>query len=54
MSDRKTITATDGNILTNGVIYGTKIYLADDIDETKFREITLEEYNKISEVTEDE
>ena len=41
---RKTITATDGHILTNGEIYGKTIYLADGMDESAFHEITEAEY----------
>lgn len=46
---RRVITATEGNILTNGEIYGTEIYLADGMDGAGFYEITLEEYKVILE-----
>ena len=46
---RRVITATEGNILTNGEIYGTEIYLADGVDGAGFYEITLEEYKVILE-----
>lgn len=44
---RKTITASDGHILTDGDIYGTVIHLADGMDESAFHEITREEYDAI-------
>lgn len=40
----KTITATDGHILTDGKTYGTEIFLAEGVDASTFHEITLEEY----------
>lgn len=54
MNDRKVISATDGNILTDGTIYGKHIFLAKDADESKFHEITIEEYNKMLEEAETE
>ena len=44
---RKTITASDGYVLTDGEIYGTVIHLADGMDESAFHEITDEEYDAI-------
>ena len=44
--DRKTLYASDGMILTDGEIYGTQIHLADGVDESKFYEISREEYEK--------
>ncbi len=44
---RKTITAADGHVLTNGEIYGTVIYLAEGVDASRFYEITREEYEAI-------
>ena len=44
---RKTITASDGHILTNGEIYGTTVFLADGVDASTFYEITEEEYIQI-------
>lgn len=44
--ERRILKASSGMILTDGETYGTTIYLGEDADETKFREITLEEYNK--------
>jgi hypothetical protein len=44
--DRKIIKAAENMILTNGEIYGTKIYLANDVDENTFFEITKEEYEE--------
>ena len=43
--ERRILKASSGMILTDGEIYGTTIYLGEDVDETKFYEITLEEYN---------
>ena len=40
----KTITASEGMILTNGKVHGTEIFLADDVDASEFYEITREEY----------
>ena len=44
---RKVIEASEGMILTNGKIFGTKIYLAEGVDDAEFREITLGEYENI-------
>lgn len=44
---REYIEANDGMILTDGVIFGKKILLADGADQTKFYEITEEEYNEL-------
>lgn len=49
MAVRHVIKASDGHILTNGEIYGTKIYLGEDISADDFREITLDEYRAILE-----
>lgn len=45
--DRKILISSDGMILTNGEIYGKTIYLADGEDESAFKEITQEEYEKL-------
>lgn len=45
--ERKIIKASEGMILTDGKTYGTEVYLADGIDETQFREIPIEDYEKI-------
>lgn len=47
--ERKVIEASEGMILTDGEIYGIKIYLADGENESKFYEITKEEYEKLTE-----
>lgn len=44
---REIIKATGGNVLTNGEIYGSEIYLAEGMDEASFYEITSEEYENI-------
>ena len=44
---RKTITASEGHMLTNGVVYGLVIHLAEGMDGSDFYEITDEEYNAI-------
>ena len=47
------LTASDGMILTDGEIYGTKIYLAAGMSPDAFREISLEQYEK-QEIEEEE
>lgn len=44
---RDYIEASEGMILTDGVTYGKKIFLAEGVDKTAFYEITEEEYNEI-------
>ena len=44
---RKILTANNGKVLTNGEIYGKVIYLAEGADESKFYEITEEEYENV-------
>ena len=44
----KKITASDGMVLTNGEIYGKEIYLGKFDSPNKYREITKEEYTKIT------
>lgn len=50
---RKTLTASEGHILTNGTAYGRIIYLADGADASLFHEITDEEYAEILAETSD-
>ena len=45
--DLRVIGASEGKVLTNGEIYGRKIYLADNVNEEDFYEITEEEYQLI-------
>ena len=45
--DGNIIEASKGMILTNGEIYGKKIYLADDVKADEFKEIAEEEYEKL-------
>lgn len=49
MKTRMIIYADEGKILTDGKIYGTEIYLADERSSDEFEEITKEEYEKILE-----
>lgn len=49
MKTRTILYADDGKILTNGEIYGKQIYLAEGMDASAFYEISIEEYNAISE-----
>ena len=38
--------ATSGMVLTDGVIFGKKILIAEGVDKNAFYEITEEEYKK--------
>lgn len=46
---RESIKAQESYILTNGEIYGTEIYLAIGVNKEDFKEITMDEYQKILE-----
>lgn len=43
------LTASENMILTDGEIYSKELFLAVGVDESKFYEITEEEYNKMFE-----
>lgn len=45
--NRKYLRATEGNIYTDGEIYGKEILLAEGVDASAFYEITVAEYEKI-------
>ena len=49
MKTRKVLYADKGKVLTNGTIYGTKIYLAEGRSADEFYEISAEEYAAIME-----
>ena len=44
---RTILTASEGYVLTDGVIYGTKIFLAEERDAADFYEISRDEYARI-------
>ena len=43
---RTVLTASEGFVLTDGEIYGTKIFLAEGRNPADFYEISLEEYEQ--------
>ncbi len=47
MKTRKVIYADEGKVLTDGKIYGKRIYLGEGIDVDKFYEISDAEYAEI-------
>ena len=53
MKTRKVIYADEGKVLTNGTIYGTKIYLAEGQNGEDFYEISEEEYAEIMKAQEE-
>ena len=50
---RTSIKAAEGNILTNGEIYGKELFLAEGMEESSFYEITDAEYQQILKKTEE-
>ena len=49
MKIRNILYADEGKVLTDGIIYGTEIYLEEGRNANEFKEITVEEYNEILE-----
>lgn len=49
MNNRIVLKASEGMILTNGEIYGCEIYLAEGLKADDFREISMEEYKRMTE-----
>ena len=47
--ERKVLIASEGMLLTDGEIYGSKIFLAEGRSAEEFHEISREEYEKIKE-----
>lgn len=47
MKQRIVLYAESGKVLTNGVDYGTVIYLAEGVSADSYYEITQEEYDRI-------
>ena len=47
--ERTILTASEGMLLTDGEIYGTKIFPEEGRDPEEFHEIPLEEYEKMME-----
>ena len=47
MKTRKVIYADEGKVLTDGKIYGKRIYLGEGVDVDKFYEISDAEYAEI-------
>ena len=47
MKTRLVLYADEGKVLTDGNIYGTEIYLAENVSADSYREITTEEYENI-------
>lgn len=47
MEKRKVLCAKEGNVFTNGIIYGKIIYLASNLKCEDFHEIEENEYKKI-------
>ena len=47
MNNRIVLTADEGYVYTNGEIYGTTIYLAENMNADDFTQITREKYEQI-------
>ena len=54
MIKRILLTASEGMILTDGEIYGRTVYLAQGADESRFYEISQEEFEEIQKRKADE
>ena len=54
MEQRTILYATEGNVLTNGTVYGRQIYLAQGMNAGEFYEISESEYKKLLAAEEDE
>lgn len=51
---REVIYADKGNVLTNGELYGTPIFIGDGMNINDFHEISNEEYQQILSENSDE
>ena len=47
--ERKILKASEGMILTDGVTFGSEIYLGDGTHEGDFKEIPYEKYKRLTE-----
>lgn len=54
MEQRMILCASEGKVLTNGTIYGRKIYLAEGMSAGAFYEISEDEYEELLAAEENE